>query len=204
MKRFLICAALLVAFTASTYAIGPSVGFGAHLNAANISVNGTMKDVYGLGIGGGAHLDVNLAMLAFRLSADYINFSPDIDKYRTVLQPYVGSSASQYSISGGKISIISANANLKVNILPLPLLTPYATGGLGVVRMSADSYTVTQNGTPVLNAPGFEPTTNSSANLGVGADLSVGITLFIEAKYTWIFASGGTSTYIPVSIGVTF
>lgn len=204
MKRFLISAALLIAFTASAYAIGPSVGFGAHLNAANISVNGTLKDVYGLGIGGGAHLDVNLAMLAFRLSGDYINFSPDIDKYRTVLQPYVGSSASQYSVSGGKISLISANANLKMNILPLPVITPYATGGVGVVRMSVDSYTVTQNGTPVLSKPGIEPSTNSSANLGVGADLSVGITLFIEAKYTWIFANGGTSTYVPVSIGVTF
>jgi len=45
--------------------------------------------------------------------------------------------------------------------------------------------------------------TKFSANLGAGVDLKVGIELYVEARYTWIFTSGETSTYIPVSIGIT-
>ena len=43
--------------------------------------------------------------------------------------------------------------------------------------------------------------TKTAFNVGAGVDLKIGITLFIEGKYTWIMTEGETSTYIPISIG---
>ena len=200
-KTVMVLAIVLVA----TVAFGQSANFGFQATGANISIGGPLSDVYGFGYGGGAHLDVNLpVLLSFRLQGDYVRFSPDEGKYQKLASSIVpGSNPADYKIEGGAINIWSAHANVKSTFLPLPIISPYITGGVGLANLSSSEMTVKYQGQTLGNAPGVKGETNFSANIGAGADLKVGITLYIEARYTWIFTEGETSTYIPISIGVT-
>lgn len=203
MKKSLFLALLVLAVSTSLAQM-PSVGFGVHGNFGSINVAEPMKSVYGAGYGGGAHLDIRFAMLSLRVSGDYITFAPDNGKYQEALAKLTGSAASMFGIQGGRINIISGNVNLKSAILPLPLLTPYITGGIGLANIAVDEAKITMNGVPQGSIAGVKGETKTAFNLGAGVDLKVGITLFIEAKYTWILTEGETSTYIPISVGVTF
>lgn len=183
------------------------VRIGFQATGANINVPKPLNEIYGFGIGGGAHLDINLpVILSFRLQGDYVRFSADQTKYQSLLASLVGgSAANDFSIDGGSISVWSVLANVKSNFLPIPIISPYITGGAGVANLSAADATVKYQGQPVQGGtiPGIAGETNFSANVGAGVDLKLGIELYIEARYTWIFTSGETSTYIPVSIGIT-
>lgn len=203
MKQAVMFCVLALA-TTTVFAQTPSIGFGVQGNFGSVNVAEPMKSVYGPGYGGGAHLDINFAMLALRVSGDYITFAPDNDKYRQVLGGLTGSAASAFAIEGGRINIFSGNINLKTTFLPLPIITPYITGGVGLANISVDDAKITFNGVPQGSIAGVKGETKTALNLGAGVDLKIGITLYIEAKYTWIFTEGETSTYIPVSIGVTF
>lgn len=213
MKRLFVCCILVCSSSAfgQLGPIGPSVGFGVHASFTNInlpgpSVNGTnpLQDVYGGGYGGGAHLDISFVTLGIRVSGDYFTFSPDNDKYRAALAALVGSAASQFSLDGGRVSILSGNVNAKMGILPIPILSPYLTGGIGLARISADETKVIFQGQPTQSFPSFSSETKTSFNIGAGIDLNVGVALFFEVKYTWILTDNKTSTYVPVTIGITF
>lgn len=203
MKRAVIGGLLLLSVSLA-FAQAPSVNFGVQGNFGSINVAEPMKSVYGPGFGGGAHLDINFAMLALRVSGDYITFAPDNDKYRQVLSGLTGTAAQSFAIEGGRINIFSGTVNLKSTFLPLPIITPYITGGVGLANISVDDAKITFNGAPQGSIAGVKGQTKTALNLGAGVDLKVGITLYIEAKYTWIFTEGETSTYIPISIGITF
>lgn len=217
--RYVKLAALLAVVSTMAFsqpvvgALAPSVnfGFGVHGNfmSANLpgpDINGTsaLKDVYGAGYGGGVHLDASFAMLSLRLSGDYIKFSPDNDKYREGLTALIGTAAGQFSVDGGGITMWSANLNAKMDILPLPIVKPYMTGGVGFARLSADDATVKQGGVATKQFAGFASTTSTMLNLGAGVDLNVGITLFLEVKYEWVMTDPNTSKLIPVTLGITF
>ena len=205
MKQlFMILAVSLLVTTA----FAQSANFGVQATGANINVPAPFNQIYGFGFGGGAHLDINLpVLLSFRLQGDYVRFSASQEKYQQLLASLVGGTAAKdFTIDGGGISLLSANANVKSSFLPLPVISPYITGGAGVANLSVADATVKYQGQPVQGGtiPGAKGETNFSANLGVGVDLKLGIALYVEARYTWIFTSGETSTYIPVSIGITF
>jgi opacity protein-like surface antigen len=219
MKYFVLCFAVLVAFAPSTQA--QSVGFGVqgdviNFNVGNISngfsvttggdFTGDLKDIYGLGLGGGVHLDLKVAILSIRVSADYITLSPDRDKYTTLLKKYIGNAAAAVSIDGGRIDIYSASANLKLAVIPLPVVSIYATGGVGLVRVSVTETKVTFNGLPLTTFPAVAAQTKPAANVGAGVDLSLGgLTLFGELKVDFIFTDPKTSTAIPFgTVGITF
>ena len=205
MKQLALLTAALCLAASTALALGPSVAFGVHGNLASLNVEGPFKEAYGPGYGGGAHLDIGLMMLSVRVSGDYIRFAPDNDKFRNVLVSTIGTAANSYAIEGGAISIVSGNANVKWAFLPIPVLSPYLTGGLGLANVKTADLQVTQNGVPVNQlAGGGSSEFRTAANVGAGVDFTLGVTLFIEAKYTWIFAPEGTSTYIPVSVGITF
>ncbi|MBP1691256.1 MAG: hypothetical protein H6Q32_608, partial [Bacteroidetes bacterium] len=150
------------------------------------------------------HLDVQLAMVSFRISGDYLSFSPDNDKYRQGLEGIIGTAAGQFSVDGGGITMLSGNLNAKMAILPLPVVKPYLTGGIGLARLSVDDARVMQNGIETKAYGGFSSETCTAWNLGAGVDLSIGVTLFLEVKYMWIVTEPETSTLVPVTIGVTF
>ena len=215
MRAFALCSLLLVAATVQAQPVvgglAPSVQFGiqADLTNANFpgpNINGSdaLKDVYGLGFGGGIHLDVSFAMLSVRLSGDYLKFSPDNDKYQEALTKIIGTAAGQFSVTGGGISMISGNLNAKMSILPLPVVKPYLTGGIGLARLSVDDASITQNGVVTRSIPGFASDTKTMFNVGAGVDVSLGVSLYIEAKYTWVMTDPTTSTLVPVQIGITF
>lgn len=211
MKPLLVAGMLLVLVRPALAQPGPSVDLGLHANITLLDlpgpeINGArpLSDIYGTGFGGGVHLDIGLPVLAIRFSGDYISFSPDNDRYREALARLTGNAASQFSLDGGQISIISASVNGKMPILPLPVVSPYLTGGIGLARLSVDATTVLFNGSPSSAFPSFSSETNTTVNLGAGVDVTLGITLFVEGKYTWIFTEGETSTYVPITLGVTF
>jgi opacity protein-like surface antigen len=204
MRSLLVSSLIVLALCLPAPAAAQSVGFGVHANGASLNIAGPLGDVYGGGFGGGAHLDISLPMLSFRISGDYIGFAPDNDKYKEKLGQLLGTGASGFAVDGGRISIISGNANLKWGILPIPVVTPYLTGGIGLARIGVDDANVKLNGNPIGNVAGVKAETKTAFNLGAGVDLKIGITLFLEAKYTWIMTEGEASTYIPVSLGITF
>ena len=204
MKRLAVLSVLFLTASSMAFA-GGLIAFGLHANGASINVSGELKDAYGPGYGGGAHVDFNLPVISLRVSGDYISFSPDNDKYRQILARLVGGTAAAgWAIDGGSISILSANANVKWGLLPLPIVKPYLTGGVGLARLGVSDATVKYNGVSQGSLPGVKAQTQTAFNVGLGVDFSIGVTLFIEAKYTWILTEGETSTYAPVSIGITF
>ena len=206
MKKTLTAISLFLLMATAQLA-NSQIHFGFQVTGANINVPKPLNEIYGFGYGGGVHLDFSLPVLfAFRLQGDYVRFSADQGKYQQLLSSLVGGrAATDFSIDGGSISVWSANANVKSSFLPLPIISPYFTGGAGLANLSAADATVKYQNQPVPGGtiPGVKGETNFSANVGAGVDLKLGIELYIEARYTWIFTSGETSTYIPVSIGIT-
>lgn len=204
MKKLLLIAGIVCMFSAATYAAGP-IGFGVQLTGANINMPDPFKEVYGFGYGGGVHLDINLPMiLAIRVQGDYVTFGIDDAKFKALLvNSNPGTVASEYTVDGGRINILSVIANAKISPLPLPIVSPYLTGGIGMANVGGSDFKITRAGQ--TNTAPLNSETNFSANLGAGVDLNlIALKLYLELRYTWIFASGATSTYVPVSLGITF
>ncbi len=205
MKYLILCCAILIAFSTSVQA--QPVAFGIHGNLVNFNFAGDFKDVYSLGYGGGAHLDFHLPILTLRLSGDYIVISPDKEKYRTLLAQYIGAAAAAgVTVEGLRINVISGSLNLKLPVVPLPVISIYATGGAGFVRLSATDATVSLNGSPLTTVKAPEAQTKPSLNAGAGVDINLGaMTLFGELKINWILTEGQTSTMVPLgTVGLTF
>jgi len=216
MKR-LICAVALCALCApGAMALGPSFGFGVHANFTSSSfpgpsvsgVNQQIGSAYGVGLGGGVHLDANLMIVSFRLSADYIHYGIDQNKFRDSFGAAVaalGIPKDQIAVSGGGLGITAISLNGKMPLLPLPIISPYVTGGVGLAWLSRDEMKTSINGTPYSNTfPSSTQSGKTQVDVGLGVDLKIGISLFLEVKYAWIFTDVATSTYVPVTVGVTF
>ena len=190
--------------------VEPEVRFGVQGDIGFVSlpgpeVNGStpLDEVYELGFGGGVHCDIELVSFAFRITADYATFSPDNEKYQQGLPGFVpGSTGSDFTVDGGTVNIISLNVNGKFPFLPLPIVSPYLTGGIGFAKINADASQISYLGIPATPYPGFDSGTSASANIGLGVDLNVFLSLFVEAKYIWIFDEGQSSRYLPISLGV--
>jgi len=211
--KYGILAAIILIFTHQSQAqvvpiVGPTVTFGVHGNLTIADLPGPMvsgatplAEVYGFGYGGGVHLDITFVSLSLRVSGDFTTFSPDEENYRNALAALgAGTVATDFSIEGGRVNIISANVNGKLPVLPLPVVSPYVTGGVGLARISADAAEISFLGMMTSSYPGFGSETKTSVNIGVGVDFA---SLFVEAKYMWIFTDGETSSYVPVSIGIS-
>ncbi|HTS00377.1 MAG TPA: outer membrane beta-barrel protein [Bacteroidota bacterium] len=212
MKRLIIAGALIVLCAPAALALGPSFGFGVHANFTSSkfpgpSVSGVNQQIgsaYGAGWGGGVHIDANLMVVSFRLSGDYLHYAIDESKFRDSFRPLFGNAADQMSISGGGLGIVAVSANGKMPILPLPFITPYATGGIGIAWLTRDAITTSITGFPGNTFPSSTQGGKTQVDVGLGVDLKLGIALFLEVKYAWIFTDVATSTYVPVTIGVTF
>jgi len=205
MKYVVLSLALLIAL--STPAVA-QVHFGVQADASNFNFgNEALNNIYGLGVGGGAHMDFKLPLLGFRLSGDYLSLSPDKSKYQNYAAPIIGAAAaSALTIDGGRIAIWSATLNVKLDILPLPVVHIYATGGGGYVHISSNDATVNFSGTTYPVKAPVENQGKASVNAGAGVDLGLGpVSLFGEVKIVWILTEGKTSTQVPLgTIGITF
>lgn len=212
MIRSIFSLALVLVFTSTALAIGPEVGFGVHANFTSSNFPGPsvgggtsqLSNAYGVGWGGGLHMDVDLMVISFRLSGDYIHYGIDENKFRDGFRPLFGNAVSQMSINGGGLGIYAATVNGKMPVLPLPIISPYLTGGLGLAWLSRDQMTTSISGVQGTTIPSNTQSARTTVDLGLGVDVKIGIDLFLEVKYAWIFTEGGTSTYVPVCVGVTF
>ena len=216
MKYFVVCCAVLIAFSSSAQG-----GFGIHGNMINsklsaelrqiaglpagATVQVALEEVYGLGYGGGVHLDLDLPIISFRISGDYITLSPDKDKFKSFIQKTVPGAPIEFS-EGGRVSIISGSVNLKVGVLPLPVLKPYVTGGGGLANVTSTDVKLLLFGQPIPAFKILKDQTVGTANAGVGVDLTLGhLSLYGEVKLNWLFIEGGTATYVPIgTVGITF
>ena len=168
----------------------------------SLDVSSLVKDIYGLGYGGGIHFDVDLGLVAFRLSGDYVMLSPDKAKYQSLLGPL----GSQVTIDGGRIDIYSANLNLKFNILPLPVIHVYVTGGGGFVDIKMNDATLSLGTFKLATVKAFDTQTKPTLNAGAGVDIKLGpVALFAELKVNFIMTTGKTSSEVPLAtVGLTF
>jgi|WetSurMetagenome_2_1015567.scaffolds.fasta_scaffold109280_2 opacity protein-like surface antigen len=218
MKRILTVVVLLLVAGAAQSQIGDPVGalapkirFGvhgnftlSHLPGPQMTGSKTLDDAYGTGWGGGAHIDLSFLMFSFRLSGDYLKYTLDVDRFRSAYEETFGTAVSQINIDGGGLQILSVSANGKLNILPIPLLTPYITGGVGLAWLSLDETTTSIAGVAGRTFPSGSQSAKTTFNVGVGADITLGVELFVEARYVWIMTDGENSTYVPVTVGITF
>jgi hypothetical protein len=100
-----------------------------------------------------------------------------------------------FTNGGGSINIPSFTGNLEYD-LPGMSFTPYAIGGAGLYRVSAG-----------FNGGGSTSAENDFGwNIGGGIKipLSTSFETFIEARYNSVSASGGTASFIPITVGVMF
>jgi opacity protein-like surface antigen len=218
MKRFLtLVAVFLIAGVANgqigdpVSALAPKIRFGIHGNFTLSNLPGpvitgsqTIDDAYGTGWGGGAHIDLSFLAFSFRLSADYLTYSLDVDRFRRSYEETFGPAVSQLNIEGGGLRILSVSANGKLNIAPIPLVTPYVTGGVGLAWLTLDETKTSIAGVAGRTFPSGSQGGKTTFNIGAGADISLGVDLFVEVRYVWILTEGAKSTYVPVTVGVTF
>ena len=215
MRHLLALASLLCFVGVSAAApLGPSapkVGFGVHGNFTRGDLPGpaidgakALENGYGPGWGGGAHLDLGLPGLSLRLSGDYLKYAMDEGRFRASYADVFAQAVDRLSVQGGELAIRSVSANAKVGVMPLPVLRPYFTGGVGLAWLSVAEARTSIAGEPGKTFPATTQNGKRSYNVGAGADLTVGIKLFVEVRYEWILTEGQKSTYVPVALGVTF
>jgi len=210
MKRLALLLSLVLTGLSFGYSAG-TVGFGAQFDYANLNVPDPLKSAYGSGYGGGAHLDFRFGVATIRVNGDYISFGADQSALRDLIyneavaaNPGLGIDKSSISVDGGRINILSFGVNGKFG-LPHREISPYAIVGLGAASLSSSDFNISYQGASVANQSGFETQTKFMANAGAGVDFSLGsLALFLEVKYTWIFTDNEKSTYVPVTVGVTF
>jgi opacity protein-like surface antigen len=72
------------------------------------------------------------------------------------------------------------------------IVSPYLIGGVGYYRVSSSA-----TGSVASNDFGFD------AGAGIKIPLIV-FSTFIEARYTRVSETGGSTTFVPVTVGVMF
>jgi hypothetical protein len=214
MHRYLtvIVVLLMAAPAFAQLPAGPSVRVGAHGNfslsnfpSPEIQGATALKDAYGTGWGGGVHLDARFAGFGVRFQGDYIRYSADVDKFREAYASVFGAAVSQINIDGGDLRIITASANLRMDLFPvIPVVSPYLTGGAGLAWLDLDEARTSIAGVPGNTFPAASQSGRTLLNLGAGVEVTLGLSFFVEGRYVWLMTEGETSTYVPISAGITF
>jgi opacity protein-like surface antigen len=224
MRRVLVFVLLIFCALAPVQHSLAGVGFGIQGNVTNFKIGGdlaritglgapssnttslALQEVYGLGVGGGIHFDIGLPFLSFRVSGDYLTLSPDNTKFQTFVRTYVGLPGATVAVDGGRITMLSGNVNLKLNILPIPVFKPYITGGAGMANVKADDLSISVGALKVTGFQLIQTQTVTTFNLGAGIDLDfVGLVIFGEVKVNWVMLKEGSSVEVPIAtVGLTF
>lgn len=215
MRHLLTLATLLCLAGVSTAApLGTSplqLHYGVHgdftrSNLPGPAIDGVeqLRDAYGPGLGGGAHLDVGVAGLALRISGDYLRYRLDSAKFRGLYSGLFGDAADLIAIDGGELAITSVTANAKTSLLALPKVQPYITAGGGLAWLAVGETRTSIAGVDGRTFPAIHQDAKTTCNVGAGVDFQVGFTLFVEVRYVWIGTEGQNSTYAPVMLGLTF
>lgn len=108
-------------------------------------------------------------------------------------------------IAAGNLQLWTVNANVVYNIAPLSSggagITPYLIGGVGYYN---DSYHINVSGTSV-GAGGNTHANNVGLNGGGGIKAGVSsLSVFVEARFHYIFTSPGHTEFVPITAGIIF
>lgn len=169
--------ACIIAIAALAFAAAPAtaqIGFG--VAGGPSTPVGSLSDVVNPGLHAGVMMDAGLPLLPFGLRAEAM--------FQRLLQRADGDHYDEFR----------ATLNGRFDVLPLPLVGAYVTGGLGVYSTEFD--------------PGFAINTGRRAdtgfNIGVGAELNLFVVRpILEARFHRVLADQGRS-YIPISVGFFF
>ena len=97
-------------------------------------------------------------------------------------------------VGGGNANIFAVTGNALVNVIPGPALGAYVIGGAGYYHESLSGTVL--NGSPE-NHFGF--------NIGGGLNIPLtGFDAFIEARYHRVSEKDGSTSFVPITVGVMF
>jgi hypothetical protein len=108
-------------------------------------------------------------------------------------------------IPAGDLQLWTVNANLVYNIVPLSSggagVTPYLIGGVGYYN---DSYHISVSGS-TIGAGGNTHANNIGLNGGAGIKAGISsLSVFVEARFHYIFTNPGHAEFVPITAGIIF
>ncbi len=99
-----------------------------------------------------------------------------------------------FKAGGGNANVFSVTGNALANVIPGPALGAYVIGGPGYYHESVSGTVVSGES---QNHFGF--------NVGAGLKIPLtGFDTFIEARYHRISENGGSTSFVPVTVGILF
>jgi hypothetical protein len=141
-----------------------------------VSPVGGLGDVVNAGFHGGVVIDLGIPVLPFGVRAD------------AMYQRLPGTAG------GDDFNQLFGTVNGRVGLIPIPLLSAYATAGAGLYSSSFAGDRTTDNGRSV----------DTGINAGVGARINlVFVRPFIEARYHRVLAEPARA-FIPITAGIFF
>lgn len=190
------------------------IGYGVRASVGIANLPEPITEVFDVGYGAGGHFDIGVTPeFALRITAQFLTLSPDNDaikKFFVVTPPVIlvggGTSATSTSIQGGDISVLRFASEGKFSISPASSISPYAIGGIGIASYSGSDITVTSAGTGQKSTVrGLKKQTRVLFGFGAGMDFQLSpFTLFSEIHPIWVLTDEGTSSFVALTIGVTF
>lgn len=149
-----------------------------------------------LGFGGGLGLAMQMVpRVGVQLSVEYTTFGADENGLRRVY-----GQAEDVGVIGGEISLLYAAATVRVDVVRLPAIQAYVSGGAGFFRYAPDQVqfdnVIYKRETE--NTGGFHG--------GIGVDVPVGslINVFADATYVVGATEGESTAYLPLRLGLIF
>ena len=205
---------LSAVFLVTSFATAQRVGFdaGVHGGVAISAFEDLISDFYGIGFGGGGHLDANIVkFFTTRLNIEYYTFAADQDKLREAVAPAFGLRASDIaSSSGGAVNVFIVTMNAIGKIPTGSAVTPYALFGFGIHSISlsdiSGSTTSGDSGTITADDVGFKEGTKFGLDFGFGFEFATSKTvdLSLEFKYVLVFTENNSNGAMPISLGANF
>ncbi len=112
------------------------------------------------------------------------------------------------SVDGGAINTLMYGVDGRLNLgAPIVPIKPYALGGIGIANLKFNEYTTTD--TSLATAVALLNTTVTSIskvyfNFGGGVEFAMGpkTSLFVQARYVTIATDGGSTAFIPITLGL--
>lgn len=148
-------------------------------------------------LGAGKNVSPRLQLIG---KLEYHKFSADA----ATTTAYFGSP----NVEGGAINTWMYGIDGRINLgAPVVPIKPYALGGIGIANLSFGEYTTTD--TSLSSAVAAENTSAVSMskvyfNFGGGVEFAMGpkTSLFVQARYVSIATDGGSTAFIPVTVGL--
>jgi hypothetical protein len=142
--------------------------------------------------------------LSFILTAEYHSFPVDGGAILNTVGFVAGDPAVHVDNGEGHAMTYGVDAKYLL-ISDRPLFAPYIIGGVGYFHLTSDDAEVIRVTPQSFNIATvrFGDASAACASIGAGIDVPGGVGgLFIEARYSAAMTSGGTTSFIPVRIGL--